>query len=481
VAGVLNSRSNQKKQFKSLFAIFIVYFFTKGSVIMMDTAIHSNRVVTPEGVTDAFVLIKDGLITGVVNSLPENFEGQVTDVCNSVLMPGIIDPHVHINEPGRTDWEGFDTATKAALAGGITSLVDMPLNASPVTTTVKAFEVKLAATKGKLNTNCGFWGGIVPGNEHEIEGLIKAGVLGFKAFLTHSGIDEFPNASEEDLRNAMPIIAKYGLPLLVHCELSDDRKRSKANSEKSYANYLSSRPKHWEDDAIAMMIRLCEEFNCRTHIVHLSSADSIAQIVKAKQKGLPLTVETGQHYLYFNAEEIPDGRTEYKCAPPIREQENNEQLWQALKDGVIDFVATDHSPAPPDLKQMETGDFMKAWGGISSVQFALPVLWTAAKKRNATLTDIAKWLCENPAKLAGLQNTKGKIAKGYDADLVVWDEEKTFVVTEAIIHHKHKITPYIGEELSGVITQTWLAGEKVFEDGLFLHLNRGKLLLRGEL
>ncbi len=440
-------------------------------------AIHSNRTVTPQGVKPCFVLVMDGIIMDVRESLPEGFAGEIVDVKNKVLMPGVIDPHVHINEPGRTIWEGFNTATKAAIAGGITTLVDMPLNASPVTTTVKAFEEKLAATKDQLHANCGFWGGIIPGNDDEIEGLIKAGVLGFKAFLTHSGIDEFPNATEEDLRKAMPIIAKHGLPLLVHCELSNPEHKSINNHGKSYQNYLASRPKHWEDEAIAMMIRLCEEFNCRTHIVHLSSANSINQIEEAKQKGLPLTVETGQHYLYFNAEQIPDGRTEYKCAPPIREAANNEQLWQALKDGIIDFVATDHSPATPDLKQMETGDFMKAWGGISSIQFALPVLWTVAKKRNATLNDIAKWLCENPAKLIGKENAKGKIEKGFDADLIVWDDEKTFVVTANIIHHKHKITPYLNEELTGVLAQTWLAGEKVFEDEMFLHLNRGKLII----
>ncbi|MES2772539.1 MAG: allantoinase AllB [Bacteroidota bacterium] len=444
---------------------------------MKDTAIHSNRVVTPYGVKQAYVLIKNGIITDVLNVLPEGFSGELIDVKDKVLMAGIVDPHVHINEPGRTHWEGFDTATKAALAGGITTLVDMPLNASPVTTTVKAFEKKLASTQNQLHTNCGFWGGIVPGNEDEIEGLVAAGVLGFKAFLTHSGIDEFPNVTEADLRKAMPIIAKHGLPLLVHCELSDRGHSSINDDERSYQNYLSSRPGKWEDDAIALMIRLCGEFNCRTHIVHLSSADSIAQIKSAKEKGLPLTVETGQHYLFFNAEQIPDGKPQFKCAPPIREKENNERLWQALLDNTIDFVATDHSPAPPDMKQLESGDFMKAWGGISSIQFALPVLWTAAIKRNATLNDIAKWLCENPAKLAGLQNTKGKIKKGFDADLTVWDDEKTFVVTEQIIHHKHKITPYLNETLTGVIEQTWLAGEKVFDDGMFLHLSKGKLLL----
>ncbi|MDZ4796256.1 MAG: allantoinase AllB [Bacteroidota bacterium] len=459
---------------------------------MFDAAIVSNRTITPDGIKRAVVLIKDGIIASVEDELPEgNFP--LTDVGDHVLMAGIVDPHVHINEPGRTDWEGFDTATKAALAGGITSLVEMPLNASPVTTTVRAFDEKIAAATGrgqsetpeksgqavrpaygKLHTNCGFWGGIIPGNANEIQALVKKGVLGFKAFLTHSGIDEFPNVKEDDLRKAMPLIAQYGLPLLVHCEL-DSPVPAAGGDERSYENYLSSRPRQWEDDAISLMIRLCEEFNCKTHIVHLSSASSIAAIARAKQKGLPLTVETGQHYLYFTAAEIGDGRTEYKCAPPIREKENNQQLWQALKEGIIDFVATDHSPAPPEMKEMASGNFMKAWGGIASLQFALPVLWTAAKRHGSGLQDIARWLCEKPALLPQL-TTKGKIARGYAADLVVWDPEQPFTVTEDIIQHKHKITPYLKEELYGVVQQTWLAGEKVVENGQFLQLNKGKII-----
>lgn len=441
---------------------------------MINAAISSNRTVTPHGIKKAVVLIKDGKIADVVSELPDG-DFPVTDVGDYVLMAGIVDPHVHINEPGRTEWEGFDTATKAALAGGITSLVEMPLNASPVTTTVKAFEEKIKSTAGKLHTNCGFWGGVIPGNEKDIEPLIERGILGFKAFLTHSGIDEFPNVTEDDLRKAIPIIAKHELPLLVHCELESVGSQQSAVHSRSYQHYLSSRPKKWEDDAIAMMIRLCEEFNCKTHIVHLSSSDSIEQIIKAKQKGLPLTVETCQNYLYFNAEEIPDGRTEYKCAPPIREKANNEKLWQALKEGIIDFVATDHSPCPPEMKELESGDLVKAWGGISSLQFSLPVLWTAAKKHGYDLNDIAKWLCERPALLPQLK-MKGRIAKGYDADLVVWNPEKKFIVSKEMIHHKHKITPYLGEELVGVVEQTWLAGEKLFDGEKFLHLNKGKIL-----
>ncbi|WP_448697389.1 allantoinase AllB [Mucilaginibacter sp. AW1-3] len=445
---------------------------------MSQIAIKSTNIITPEGAVKGIILIENGLIK---NILPYDavVDAEINDVGDSTVMAGVIDPHVHINEPGRTDWEGFNTATRAAIAGGLTTLVDMPLNSAPVTTSVAAFEEKLAAAKGQLHTNVGFWGGIVPGNTNEIEPLIKKGVLGFKAFLTHSGIDDFPNATEADLRKAMPIIAKYHLPLLVHCELTDDFKPGKWDAH-SYKDYLASRPKYWEDDAINLMIGLCEEYNCRVHIVHLSSANSIAAIAKAKQKGLPLTVETGQHYLFFNAEDIQDGQTQFKCAPPIREKQNNDQLWEALKNGIIDFVATDHSPAPPELKQMQTGDFKKAWGGIASLQFALPVLWTAATKRGFTIEQIAKWLSENPAKLIGKQNSKGKIAAGYDADLVIWNPDRTFTLTKDMIQHKYKVTPYLYHELYGVVEQTYIGGVKAFDNGIFTQPNLGKPIFNYE-
>jgi len=448
---------------------------------MFDIAISGNKICTPEGIKKAVVLTKDGIISDVLPGLPADYNGEIIHIHDHVLMPGIIDPHVHINEPGRTDWEGFATATRAAAAGGLTTLVDMPLNSSPVTTTAEAFDKKIAAAV-QLQVNCGFWGGIVPGNDSEIEKLVNKGVLGFKAFLTHSGIDEFPNVTEDDLRKAMPVIAKYDLPLLVHCEMETGNppslKLRRTSDERSYQNYLSSRPKQWEDEAIALIIRLCEVYNCRVHIVHLSSANSIEQIQKAKQKSLPITIETAQHYLYFNAEEIPDGQTAYKCAPPIREKENNEQLWNALREGIIDFVATDHSPCPPDMKETGTGNLMKAWGGIASLQLALPVLWTAARKRNIPLTAIATWLCENPAKLPGLQKSKGKIAKGYDADLVAWDPEKQFTVTAGELYHKHKLTPYLNETLYGVVEQTWLGGTLIYDKGIFGRLNKGKIIIR---
>lgn len=422
-------------------------------------------------------MINEGRISDVV-SYESIDDERLYDAGDKLLLAGVIDPHVHINEPGRTDWEGFDTATKAALAGGITTVVDMPLNSLPVTTSVEAFKLKLEATKGQLHTNCGFWGGIIPGNEHEIEGLAKAGVLGFKAFLTHSGIDEFPNVTETDLRKAMPLIAGLGLPLLVHCELTDNDHGGNGDP-RSYASYLSSRPRRWENEAIALMIRLCREYACRVHIVHLSSAESVQQIEVAKQEGLPLTVETAPHYLYFNAGDIADGQTQFKCAPPIREGSNNEKLWDALRNGVIDFVATDHSPSTPDLKERGSGDFMKAWGGIASIQFSLPALWKAASERGFSIEQVHRWLSVNPSALLSRENTVGRIARGFNADLIVFNDEKQFTVSEKMIFHKHKLTPYLDERLLGVVEQTYLGGTKVYDHGEIIKRNEGKLILKG--
>ncbi len=440
---------------------------------MSDLIIKGNNILTPDGLRPAVVLVKDGRIHAIQADLPDDAR-KIVDIGDKVLMPGITDPHVHINEPGRTDWEGFDTATRAAIAGGITTLVDMPLNSSPVTTTVQAFEQKVRAAAPQLHADCGYWGGIIPGNENEIEPLINKGVLGFKAFLVHSGIDEFPNVTAADLEKSMPIIARHHLPLLVHCELTDSQPAIQEN-KRSYRQYMASRPQSWEQAAISLMVRLCEKYNCRVHIVHLSAADAIPQIIAAKEKGLPLTVETAQHYLYFNGEEVPDGNTSFKCAPPIRERENNQRLWEALKAGVIDFVATDHSPAPPELKALDTGDFTQAWGGIASLQLALPALWTAGRSRDVTLPQIAQWLCEKPAVLAGLQDRKGKIAAGYDADLVIWDPQRSFTVNAEGLYHKHKLTPYLNETLYGVVEQTYIRGIKVFDQGNFT-LAQGKTI-----
>jgi len=437
--------------------------------------IHSKQVLLPEGIREATLFIDKGMITGIVGGTAMGEGDEFIDIGDLLVMPGLIDPHVHINEPGRTDWEGFDTATRAAIAGGFTLLVDMPLNSSPVTTTGAAFDHKLAAAKGQLHCDCGYWGGIVPGNAGDIESLIAHGVLGFKAFLTHSGIDEFPNVTETHLRKVMPILAANRLPLLVHCELESPTGNTAGNSgsnpsgdPRSYQQYLASRPAKWEDEAIDLMIRLCAEYRCPTHIVHLSSANSIDPIRAAKEKGLPLTVETAPHYLFFAAESIPDGNPFFKCAPPIRGRSNNDRLWEALREGVIDFIATDHSPAPPALKHIDSGNLQKAWGGVSSLQLSLPVVWTAARQRGFGPNDIARWLSTAPAKLAGQSACRGTIAPGRRADLTVWDPDRSFFVDPQTLFHKHKGTPYAGAQLFGGVVQTWLNGERVFDKGAIL-------------
>lgn len=444
------------------------------------TALHSTQVLIGFEFVEATLILKDGVVADIQIGKINITDYIIEDLGDLIVMPGLIDSHVHINEPGRSEWEGFETMTKAAIAGGITTLVDMPLNSSPVTISAKTFKDKLEATIGKLYCNCGFWGGIVPDNADKLEELINAGVLGIKAFLTHSGIDEFPNVTLEDLKKGLTTIAKYQIPLLAHAEIDEMHEgiHEFENKPTNYMAYLNSRPKAWEDKAVEMMIALCEEFKSPIHIVHLSSADSLPQIKAARNKGLPLTVETCPHYLYFFAEEIPNANTLFKCAPPIRERANNEKLWNALKDGTIDFIVTDHSPATPDLKKIESGNLKEAWGGIASIQFSLPVVWTAAKKRGFSIDEIAKLMSENVAKFIGFEKTKGQIKKGYDADIVVWDPEQTFTVKASDIHYRHKISPYVGEELKGVVKQTYVGGKKVFENGIFLSLPQGKILFK---
>ncbi len=455
--------------------------------MQVDLAIKSKNIVTPSEIIDGMILIGNGKIVDVISSVSYGQEKEanlldfpIEDVGDSVVMSGIIDPHVHINEPGRTNWEGFDTATKAAAAGGITTLVDMPLNSSPVTTTKNNFQLKLNAAKNNIHVNCGFWGGVIPGNENDLEALLNSGVLGLKAFLTHSGIDEFPDTNAEQLRNAMKILKKHDKPLLVHCELDITNEGTKQVEEnpQSYSAWLNSRPGTMEEKAIKLMVDLCRETGARVHIVHLSSADAIDQIQKAKAEGLPLTVETAQHYLFFDSETIPDGDTRFKCAPPIRDKANREKLWEALGNGTIDFVATDHSPAPPELKETGSGNFLQAWGGIAGLQFSLPALWTGALERNFSVTDISKWLCENPAKFLKMDSHKGKITKGFDADLCVWMPANNFVVKEEMIHHRHKITPYIDSELYGIVTQTYLMGNKIYSNGTLNTFSEGKIILK---
>lgn len=438
--------------------------------------LKSRRIVTPDGLRAGAVLIKDGLVEAVVpaEAIPE--DRPVEDVGSSVVMAGLVDSHVHVNEPGRTAWEGFETATRAAAAGGVTTLVDMPLNSSPVTTTARAFAEKRAAAEGKLWVDVGFHAGLIPSNTADLEPLLDAGVLGVKAFLTPSGIDEFPNAAEADLRAGLPILARRGVPLLVHAEL--DLGAPGMADPRSYAAYLASRPRAWENAAMALLIDLCRAYEARIHVVHLSSSDAVGALQAARDEGLPLTVETCPHYLYFAAEAVPDGDTRFKCAPPIRERANRERLWDALRDGIIDLVVSDHSPSPPALKVLKEGDFQRAWGGIASLQFGLPVVWTAARARGLDVIDLARWMGRGPARLLGLDHRKGRVDVGYDADLVVWNPESMFTVAPSIIHHRHKLTPYDGEQLYGVVEMTLLRGTKVYERGRFLGGPTGKMVFR---
>jgi allantoinase len=419
-------------------------------------------------VIEATLILADGKIQDVLPGRVQREGLPFESVGDKVIMPGVIDAHVHINEPGRTEWEGFETATRAAAAGGITTMIEMPLNASPVTTTVEAFKLKLEASKEKLHVNVGFYGGVIPTNVNDVDGLLNAGVFGIKAFLTHSGIDEFPNITEADLRKALPILRKHDAKLLVHCEL-ETVPAPRPTDTRSYAQYLASRPRQWENEAIALVVRLSEEFDVHVHIVHVSSSYALPLIREAKKLGLRITAETCPHYLVFCAEEIPDGATEFKCAPPIRERANNELLWEALKDGTLDFVATDHSPAPPDMKEIQSGGFMKAWGGIAGLQFLLPAFWTGAEERGFSLEDVARLLCEHPANFLGLKQ-KGLIAPGCDADLVIWDPQASFVVKKEDIQHRHKLTPYAGRKLFGVVERTVVGGRTAFKEGTFANL-----------
>jgi allantoinase len=436
-------------------------------------AVRSTRVVRPEGVGPATVSMREGRIAAVGPAL--DLGDQVLDLGDLVISPGLVDCHVHINEPGRTEWEGFATATRAAAAGGVTTVVDMPLNCLPVTTTRAALEAKLAAAAGQLHVDAGFWGGVVPGNTAELAGLAAAGALGCKAFLVHSGIDEFPNATEADLRQAMPVLRALGLPLLAHAELAGPAAVTEPDP-RAYRGYLQSRPAAWEDAAIALLVRLCRETGCAVHVVHLSSASALPLLRAARAEGLPLTVETCPHYLCLEAEAVPDGATHWKCAPPIRGHDNREALWRGLREGAIDLVITDHSPCTPQLKLPERGDFHHAWGGIASLQLGLPAIWTEARERGLGLPALAAWMSGAPARLAGLAHRKGRIAPGQDADLVVWDPDERFVVEAGGLFFRHPVSPYVGRTLYGKVKQTWLRGDLVY-DGVDHRAQRGRVLL----
>jgi allantoinase len=449
----------------------------------MELIVRGRRVVTPDGERPSAIRIRGGVIAAIspFDDIPSGLP--VHEAGDSVVMPGLVDTHVHINEPGRTEWEGFSSATHAAAAGGVTTLVEMPLNSIPATTTATGYREKIAAATGKLWVDVGFWGGVVPGNAGEIRTLWDAGVFGFKCFLVPSGVEEFSHVGEADLRAALPELAALGAPLLAHAEVSGPieaalKNISLAQPPNKYATWLSSRPREAENEAISLLLRLAAEFNARIHIVHLSSSDALPQLRRAKSEGVRVSVESCPHYLTFTAEEIADGATEFKCAPPIRESENREKLWAALRDGTIDLIASDHSPCPPAMKSREEGDFLRAWGGIASLQLSLSAVWTQARSRGYALTDVATWMCSRPARLAGLEKRKGAIATGCDADLVIWNPDATFRVDPARLHHRHELTPYAGNELAGVVEATFLRGRKIFDKGEFPGAPMGRVLYR---
>ncbi|PTL81504.1 allantoinase AllB [Vitiosangium sp. GDMCC 1.1324] len=425
-----------------------------------EQVLRSRRVVTGSGVREAAVVIRDGKVAAVVAPADVPAGLRVEDLGDKVLMPGVVDCHAHINEPGRTEWEGFETATRAAAAGGITTVVDMPLNSIPATTSREALRQKAASAEGHCTIDYGFWGGVIPGNAGELDAMVDAGVTGFKCFLIHSGVDEFPHVTREDLDRAMPILARRGVPLIVHAEMTPDERPPQGDT-RTYRSYLESRPRRWEDDAIRMMIELCRKHRGRVHIVHLSSSDALPDIAAARREGLPFGAETCPHYLTFDAEHIPDGATYLKCAPPIREAENREKLWAGLARGEIDMVVSDHSPCTPGLKHLDKGDFAAAWGGIASLQFSLPAVWTGMRARGHGLESLVRWMCQNPARLIGLEGVKGSLTPGADADLIVFDPEASFTPEPSRVLHRHSLTPYTGRPLVGVVERTYVRGQQV--------------------
>jgi len=444
----------------------------------LDVVIRAARIVTPDGETAGSVGVRDGKIVAVEpTALTAARVVELAD--DEVLMPGVVDAHVHVNDPGRTEWEGFASATRAAAAGGVTTIVDMPLNSIPPTCDLPALDLKRRVAFGgpaasQAFVDVGFWGGAIPGNLAELRPLHEAGVSGFKCFLLHSGVDEFPPLDAEQLEQAMREIHSFDGLLIVHAEDAHAIEHAPAADGGAYERFLHSRPRGAENLAIAQVIELARWTGCRVHILHVSSSDVLAMLASARRDGVPITAETCPHYLTFAAEEIPDGATQYKCCPPIREAANRELLWQGLRDGVIDMVVTDHSPSTPDLKALDTGDFGVAWGGISSLQLGLSAVWTEARARGFALTDVARWMSEIPARHAGLAG-KGQIAVGHDADFAVLAPDDSYVVDAAKLHHKNAVTPYHGRSLAGVVRETWLRGEKIDIEAA----PQGRLLSRG--
>jgi allantoinase len=422
-------------------------------------------------VRPAALEIRDERIAAILPYDQPSPGADIIDAGDNYILPGLVDTHVHINEPGRSEWEGFATATRAAAAGGYTTLVDMPLNNLPETTTVANLRLKESAARGQCLVDYGFWGGVVADNQQHIAALAAAGVLGYKCFLVHPGIDGFTMVDRAQLEAAMPAVAASGLPLLVHAELPEPIEEATSRLSgadwRRYATYLASRPDDAEVQAIRLMIELCRRYRCRVHIVHLSSVDALPDLRAARAEGLPITVETCPHYLHFASEEIADGATLLKCAPPIRSRANRERLWQALADGDIDLIATDHSPCLPEMKARGDGSFREAWGGIASLQVALPVIWTEAQRRDIPIEHVVRWMSLAPAKLAGLENRKGAIRVGHDADLVVFNPGAKQQVDATRLQHRHPITPYAGETLEGIVEMTFVRGAIVYDRGTF--------------
>ncbi len=430
-----------------------------------NTGIHSKHCWIDGALQEATIYFYEGIITDITIGALSSINEQVIDYGSAVIMPGVIDAHVHINEPGRTSWEGFETATKAAARGGITLLVDMPLNSNPVVTDIYNLRKKIDACQDKLYVNCGFWAGATHASVAEVAALIEAGCLGVKVFLSHSGIDEFPNISLADLDTLMGGIHHLEIPVLAHCELDNlPAANDLEYTPRNYQAYLKSRPKLWENEAIKKLVTLSKKHSCKAHIVHLASDEIIDWIAKQKQRNIPFTVETCPHYFFFNAEEIEDGNTLLKCAPPIRDKSNGAHLRQALKDGIIDFISSDHSPAPPEIKEIESGNFAKAWGGIAGLQFLLSASWTALKGE-MDLVDFIPLLTSKPAQFLGLENKIGFLRVGFDADITIWYPEVDFQVTEDIIEHRHKVTPYLYEKLFGKVHTTIINGQFAFKNG----------------
>nr|WP_168517993.1 allantoinase AllB [Streptomyces sp. S1D4-11]QIZ02028.1 allantoinase AllB [Streptomyces sp. S1D4-11] len=426
--------------------------------------LRSTRVITPEGTRAATVAVAAGRITAVLAYDAEVPPGaRLEDFGDDVLLPGLVDTHVHVNDPGRTEWEGFWTATRAA-AGGITTLVDMPLNSLPPTTTVEHLRTKQDVARSKAHIDVGFWGGALPDNVKHLRPLHDAGVFGFKAFLSPSGVDEFPELDQEQLARSLAEIAAFDGLLIVHAEDPHHLAAAPQKGGRKYADFLASRPRDAEDTAIGNLIAQAERLHARVHVLHLSSSDALPLIAEAKRAGVRITVETCPHYLTLTAEEVPDGASEFKCCPPIREAANQDLLWQALADGTIDCVVTDHSPSTAALK---TDDFATAWGGISGLQLSLSAVWTEARKRGHSLEDVVRWMSTRTARLVGLDARKGAIAVGLDADFAVLAPDETFTVDPAALQHRNRVTAYAGRTLSGVVKSTWLRGERIVADGEF--------------